>query len=182
MPSASSYPSSGSTSADVPLAPALSASASLGGALVGTPIGSDLIFSSSGGSRSSTATMRSGSSGRGRPAGTNLPRGDLGGIGSAEPQASREEGLDSTRSRPLSTHPQGIRRYLAGAHRVYRYLSMVPLGPLLACLKDPHLTDDVNMTSSPLSRSHPPRWRQLAPTSEQSGRDECANWCVVGGA
>ena len=36
---------------------------------------------------------------------------------------------------------------------MYRSLSMVPLGPLLACLKDPHLTDDVSMTSSPLSRS-----------------------------
>ena len=29
---------------------------------------------------------------------------------------------------------------------------MVPI----ACLKDPHLTDDVSMTSSPLSRSHVP--------------------------
>ena len=56
---------------------------------------------------SASMTLRSGSSGRGRPVGTNLPSGDLGGICSVEPQASREEGLDSTRSRPLSTHPQG---------------------------------------------------------------------------
>ena len=34
--------------------------------------------------------MRSASSSRGRPAGKNLPRGDLGGIDTVEPQASRE--------------------------------------------------------------------------------------------
>ena len=40
------------------------------------------------------AIVRSGSSGGGRPVGRNLPRGDLGGIGSVEPQATEDGGLD----------------------------------------------------------------------------------------
>ena len=59
------------------------------------------FFASWGGSGSSTATMRSGSSDGGRPVGKNLPRGDLGGIDAVEPQASREGRLDSTGSHAL---------------------------------------------------------------------------------
>jgi len=69
-----------------------------------------------------------------------------------------------------SRNPLRTLRYLVLPPTEVTGLSMVPLGPLLACLKNPHLTYDVNMTSSPLSRSHPPRWRQLAPIREQSGR------------
>jgi len=72
---------------------------------VTSPFDSVLNFASSGGSGCSTATMRPGSSDRGRPADVNPPEADLVGVEAVEPQVAEDEGLDRTRPHALLTLP-----------------------------------------------------------------------------